>query len=144
MGRTKEEKIEAEREWKKNNRDKVNVHQKKWRSKNKEKLKEYKLKYKKKYPHKLSEYRRNRRAKQLNTVSEPYTTEQVLEMYGNNCHICNEPIDLEAPRWTYQDGWEMGLHIDHLIPLSKGGSDTIDNVRPAHGVCNLRKGTQIG
>jgi len=33
----------------------------------------------------------------------------------------------------------MGLHIDHVMPLSKGGPDTLENVRPAHGSCNVKK-----
>jgi len=36
------------------------------------------------------------------------------------------------------------LHIDHLVPLAKGGSDTLENVRPAHGICNLRKWANQG
>jgi 5-methylcytosine-specific restriction endonuclease McrA len=30
-----------------------------------------------------------------------------------------------------------------VIPLSKGGNDTIENVRPAHAICNLRKGSRL-
>jgi 5-methylcytosine-specific restriction endonuclease McrA len=26
-----------------------------------------------------------------------------------------------------------------LIPISRGGGDTLENVRPAHAKCNLRK-----
>ena len=46
---------------------------------------------------------------------------------------------MNAPRQTGLDGWENGLQIDHLIPISKGGPDTLINVRPTHGLCNLRK-----
>jgi 5-methylcytosine-specific restriction endonuclease McrA len=31
------------------------------------------------------------------------------------------------------------LHIDHVYPLSKGGLDTLENVRPSHGKCNIVK-----
>lgn len=34
------------------------------------------------------------------------------------------------------DVWE---HIDHIVPLSKGGTNTIDNVAPACAQCNLSK-----
>ena len=60
-------------------------------------------------------------------------------MYGSDCHICLNPIDLLAPRQPGIKGWEYGLHIDHVIPLSKGGPDTLGNVRPAHGSCNVKK-----
>ena len=64
---------------------------------------------------------------------------QVLEVYGTDCHICKNPIDLDAPRKVGIPGWERALHIDHVHPLSKGGLDTIENVRPSHGKCNVIK-----
>lgn len=82
---------------------------------------------------------RKQRAQRKGVYSEPYTEYQVLDLYGLNCNICNLPVDLNAPRWTGSPGWENGLHIDHLIPLSKGGPDIISNVRPTHGLCNLNK-----
>ena len=68
-----------------------------------------------------------------------YSDKDVLEAYGLDCHICQTPIDLDAPRQVGKDGWEKGLHIDHVYPLSKGGLDTLENVRPAHGKCNVIK-----
>jgi 5-methylcytosine-specific restriction endonuclease McrA len=85
---------------------------------------------------------RKRRARLNNVVRVEYTDEQVLEMYGTNCHLCSEPIDLSAPRSTSHYRWKKSLHIDHIIPISKGGSDTLENVRPAHGFCNVSKGNR--
>lgn len=72
--------------------------------------------------------------------SIPYNDQDVLDLYGTDCHICGEPINLNAPRGCGPEGWELGLHIDHLIPLANGGDDTIENVRPSHGLCNVKKG----
>ena len=83
-----------------------------------------------------------RRAQRLNNGFEIYTLEQVFALYGTNCHLCNESIDLEAPRWQGESGWERGLHIDHVTPISRGGADNLANVRPAHGKCNLKKGAK--
>lgn len=69
-----------------------------------------------------------------------YSLEQVIETYGTNCNICQLPIDFNAPRATRFQGWESGLQIDHHIPISKGGFDCLENVRPVHGICNIRKG----
>ena len=85
---------------------------------------------------------RKRRARLMKVVRIEYTDKQVLELYGSNCHICLEPIDLKAPRSTSHYKWKKSLHIDHLIPISKGGEDTLENVRPAHGFCNISKGNR--
>lgn len=46
---------------------------------------------------------------------------------GGICHICG---GLVAPD---------DVHFDHVIPLSKGGPHTYDNIKVAHSACNLRK-----
>lgn len=99
-----------------------------WRKNNPEKVKETKR----------AEHRK-RKARKFNVCHSPYTEQQVLEKYGTNCHICKLPIDLKAPRKAGKRGWEKGLHIDHKKALSKGGEDNIENVRPAHGLCNVKK-----
>ena len=92
-------------------------------------------------PDKIKSHKQKRRATQAKVRTEPYTIQQVIDTYGSNCHICQEPIDLNAPRHSMQGkGWEHGLHIDHVVSIFNDGSDTIDNVKPAHAICNLRKG----
>ena len=86
---------------------------------------------------------KGKRAREYGAKHIPYELNEVLNTYGTNCHICQEPIDMNAPRRVGLDGWEQGLHLDHLIPLSKGGEDTIENIRPTHGQCNLIKHTTI-
>jgi 5-methylcytosine-specific restriction endonuclease McrA len=81
-----------------------------------------------------------RRARLKGNGSTPYTLEQVLEEYGAVCYLCERDIDLTAPRSARQKGWEYGLHLDHVISISKGGPDSLDNVVPTHGICNLSKG----
>lgn len=82
---------------------------------------------------------RKRRALKLAAPSEPYTTQDILDLWGSNCYLCGEPIDLEAPRKTGAEGWERGLHLEHVVALSNGGSDLRKNIRPSHGLCNLQK-----
>ena len=78
---------------------------------------------------------RRRRA----VAGEPYTLDDLFNTYGTDCYLCGEEIDLNAPRKVGETGWEKGLHIEHYIDISLGGKDTLDNVRPSHGVCNLTK-----
>lgn len=63
--------------------------------------------------------------------------DEVVRTYGTKCDICSEEIDLSVARTS-----RLGLTVDHVIPLSKGGADTIDNMRPAHWICNVRKGNK--
>lgn len=83
-----------------------------------------------------------RRLRILENGSSYYSLTQVLITYGKNCHICHTPIDLKASRRVGIGDWFLGLHIDHLIPIAKGGPDTLKNVRPSHAICNLKKGTK--
>ena len=110
---------------------------------NKEKIKESKKEYRQNNPHKARETDRKRRALRQANIHEPYTENQVLKLYGTDCHICKKPVNLSANRSPGAPGWQQGLHIDHVIPLSQGGPDTLDNAKPAHGLCNLQKHASI-
>jgi 5-methylcytosine-specific restriction endonuclease McrA len=72
-----------------------------------------------------------------------YSMFEILLMHGTKCHICNGSIDYSAPRIVGRKGWQNGLHLDHVIPLSKGGSDHIENVKPSHAKCNISKGADV-
>lgn len=84
-------------------------------------------------------YKRQSERKRRAVESKPYKEQEVLFMFGTICHLCGKEIDLTAPRQAGKIGWQMGLQIDHVVPLSKGGADTLENVRPAHGLCNIKK-----
>jgi 5-methylcytosine-specific restriction endonuclease McrA len=78
--------------------------------------------------------------KRQNLVVKPsrLAADEVVRTYGSDCAVCQEPIDLDLKRTS-----RMGLTVDHWIPLSKGGSDDISNLRPAHWICNRRKSNSI-
>ena len=54
------------------------------------------------------------------------------------CHLCNQMVDMDIARTD-----KMGATIDHVLPLSKGGLDTMENVALAHWICNIRKGNRV-
>lgn len=62
----------------------------------------------------------------------------LIERDGNNCHICLTEIDLSLARNS-----RFGATIDHVIPVSKGGADTLDNMKLAHWICNIKKGNKL-
>ncbi|MFC9891507.1 HNH endonuclease [Streptomyces pilosus] len=55
-----------------------------------------------------------------------------LEAYGDPlgqvCYLCGHQITVKSEAW-----------VDHVIPQSQGGPDTVDNVRWTHDVCNIRR-----
>lgn len=121
------------------NKERISQYQKTYRERNKEKnLLRLKI-WKSANKEKCAALERKRRAAKRGLPTEPYTVKEVLEKYGSNCHICNLGINLIAERRSGRKGWETGLHIDHLISIINGGPDTLENVRPSHGLCNVRK-----
>jgi 5-methylcytosine-specific restriction endonuclease McrA len=74
---------------------------------------------------------------------ERYSEKDVLNLYGTSCYLCSEEINLSASRRSgIGKDWEFGLNIDHVIPISFGGPDTLENVRPTHVLCNIKKGNR--
>lgn len=138
---------EIKKNWYLANKEKTQLKARKWYLENQELTIKRANEWAEKNPERNRESKRRvshrRRVRKQNGISAPYTETQVLETYGSDCHICNKPIDLNAPRTIKKEGWKLGLHIDHLIPISKGGNDTLENVRPSHGICNVKKGARI-
>ncbi len=71
-----------------------------------------------------------RRARKLDQFIEDVDPAIVYEMHGGMCGICEEFIIGD-------------FHVDHVIPLSRGGMHGYVNVQPAHPTCNQRKGATI-
>ena len=121
------------------NKEKVRATRKLWQKNNLDKYREYNRRSYQKDPSKAIIKSRRRKIKMIGNGYAPYTLEQILEEYGCVCYLCEQPIDLTLPRKIGVEGWEHGLHLDHVTPVSKGGQDTLDNVAPTHAICNLNK-----
>ena len=79
------------------------------------------------------QYEHKRRAFKKQTSSS-YTLgewELLKKQYGYRCPLCGK----KEP--------EITLTIDHIIPLSKGGSNYIENIQPLCKPCNSKKYTGI-
>ena len=77
-------------------------------------------------------YGGRRRARKAATQTGPVDLAQILARDGMICHICSGVIESMAD-----------LHFDHIIPLSKGGPHTMENIAPSHAQCNMHKGARL-
>jgi 5-methylcytosine-specific restriction endonuclease McrA len=77
-----------------------------------------------------ADYMTKWRALKYTPVVEDVSREDIIKRDGQNCHICGEWVSMHE------------MTFDHVIPLSKGGTHTADNIRIAHMVCNSRKGAR--
>lgn len=67
------------------------------------------------------------------------TLPKLIKRDGLTCAICGLPC------FYYGDGLaDLYPTIDHIVPISKGGGHTWDNVQVAHRLCNIHKGDRIG
>lgn len=66
------------------------------------------------------------RAKRLNHMLRPYW-EWLCQYLDFRCQMCQEPKAF------------FDLEVDHIHPLSKGGTNTWDNIQPLCESCNLKK-----
>ena len=62
----------------------------------------------------------------------------VIRRTKPDCGICGQPIDYDMP---YLD--PMSYTVDHIVPWSHGGDDTIDNKQAAHRICNRMKSNKL-
>lgn len=131
--------LESRRKYRESNKDAINAKSLEWRNANKELANKMTREWQLANVDKHREYKRKSQRKRRSVYSEDYTESDVLSLYSSICYICNKEIDLLASRSVGSEGWQNALHIDHVIPLSKDGADTLDNVRPTHGLCNIIK-----
>ena len=55
----------------------------------------------------------------------------VLERDSYTCQLCHSPVITNPDNLA---------HIDHIVPVSKGGTNDLDNLRCLCAKCNLQKG----
>jgi 5-methylcytosine-specific restriction endonuclease McrA len=84
-------------------------------------------KYKLDHPDQYRMYSNKRLALKKTAVVNDFTHSDIVEKYGNECVYCGGAFE----------------HIDHYVPLSKGGEHTLDNVRPSCRSCNLTKNNKM-
>lgn len=95
--------------------------------------------YYKKHPDKCRKYWRKRRALKRGVEHEPYIDTYIFERDGWICQVCGQKINKRL-KWPHP----RSKSIDHIIPMSKGGSNAPINVQATHLRCNLSKQARDG
>ena len=80
-----------------------------------------------------------RRAERLGVDTVSVSRMEVADRDGWKCYLCDKAI----PKGAEETDPEC-LHIEHLIPLSMGGSHELENCAASHARCNLKKGASVG
>jgi 5-methylcytosine-specific restriction endonuclease McrA len=75
---------------------------------------------------------------QLTDQDERFAPKDVYERDEWTCGLCRLPVD-PGLAWPHP----MSASVDHILPLSQGGSHTLANVQCAHLSCNCAKGDQV-
>lgn len=110
------------KEYQNKNREKVRIISRNWKDKNPDKVQKYIENNRNLY----RESSRKRRAKIKGSTIVYFSTADLMKrmsIFGYKCAYCKGNFD----------------HIDHVIPISKGGYHCLANLRPACENCNCSK-----
>ena len=126
-----DQKRENNRMWAQKNPDKDKASKDKWAAANPDKILDRVRRWRAAHPEESRDQYRRRRARKLgaegfHTVAE---VEQLREDQNDRCCYCGDVLN-------------GGGHLDHKIPLVRGGSEWISNLAWACVSCNVRKSTR--
>lgn len=120
------------------NKETVKAQTKAWQKSNKEQKKAIDKAWKQANPEKLREYERKRQALKHQTEIEPINEKEIYLRDGWICQHCKKRVNKKF-KWPHP----VSATLDHIIPLSQGGTHTYRNVQLAHFSCNNRKYNNI-
>src|SRR5690625_393745 len=81
---------------------------------------------------------RRRRALILETQTDTFTDEDVRMAHGDDCYLCGKRINFRLS-WPNP----KSPSLDHVIPLSRGGTHTLENCAMTHWECNHKKNANL-
>lgn len=124
----REQVLEYSRRWTAEHPDHVRARNKKYRLENPELVALAMRRWQVANPERVREIEASRRARKLDAWVEDVDRQAVYERDGGKCHICGGVVSRDD------------FNLDHLIPLSRGGEHSYQNVALAHPRCNFSRG----
>jgi len=97
-------------------------------------FKEWRKNYYQEHKEETQAQRMKRRALEKEVTIGYVPSKPKSELYKRDkgiCGICNNYVEYD------------NVHIDHIVPLSKGGEHSMSNLQLSHSWCNLKKGNKI-
>ena len=110
------------------NPEKIKLDQAKHRLKNKDKAKAYYAEWRVKNPEIAKQHRQNRRARVKAATGRLSLglEKKLLRLQNGKCACCKRPLGDD-------------YHMDHIMPLALGGTNTDDNIQLLRARCNRQK-----
>ena len=105
----------------------------KWQSNNPGRSREIKRKWEKNNPEKVMDHSRRKRAKRKNAIIEKFPAQEIFERDQWVCQICHKRVNKKL-KWPNP----MSPSLDHIKPISKGGSHERKNTQLTHLGCNMK------
>ena len=90
----------------------------------------------------IKEIRKRKRLKKNGDIDWNITLNKLIKRDKNVCHMCGDRCDKKDYRLDSEGNFIVGPDypsIDHVLPISKGGTHTWSNVKLAHHYCNTIK-----
>ena len=100
----------------------------------------------KKRNNRLKELKRRKMIYENGFVDTSISLDKLIERDEGVCHICTKECDKNDYTITPDGHFVAGANypsIDHLTPISKGGTHTWNNIKLAHMYCNTMKSDGI-
>jgi 5-methylcytosine-specific restriction endonuclease McrA len=89
---------------------------------------------------------KNRGFNKNGVVDNSITLKLLSDRDKHRCSICGKKVDITDFKYDKNGNFIVGSKypsIDHILPRTKGGTHTWDNVQLAHQICNSYKSDNI-